>query len=145
MEVKFNMKKLVLFISIFFIIMVTNALSDELVLTTNNCGSKAHDYLELSGVAKIYMCDTAITKVELDSIINYFYNEPCPKEYSNIQNFELNINKIFLSACKPNSIEALNNYNNFSTRIHLRKYKCKSNEETVFNGGNHFAACLQIN
>ena len=48
------MKKLVLFISIFFIIMVTNALSDELVLTTKNiCVSKAHDYLELSGDTKI--------------------------------------------------------------------------------------------
>ena len=67
------MKKLVLSISIFFTILVTNALSDELVLTTNNCGSKAHDYLELSGVGKIYMCDTAITKAELDYIINYFY------------------------------------------------------------------------
>ena len=125
--------------------MVTNALSDELVLTTKNiCVSKAHDYLELSGDTKIYMCDTTITKVELDYIINYFYIKPCPKEYSNIQNLELNINKIYLSACKPNSIEALNNYNNFSTRIHLRKYKCKSNEETVFNGGNRFAAWLQI-
>tara|TARA_Y100000992_G_C20890268_1_gene316058 strand:+ start:105 stop:521 length:417 start_codon:yes stop_codon:yes gene_type:complete len=136
------MKKLVLFISIFFAIIVTNVLSDELVLTNSDCGDKKHDHLSFSDGYIIYLCDTKVNNVKLNTIVNYFYLDSCPVGYNQLPDLDLMIGDETLSACTPMSMDVINENISHYNRVHIYKGACPAGEIGLFAGENSFSGCL---
>ena len=136
------MKKLTLFTLFFLSSLVTSVLSDELVLTTNNC--KSEEYVNQLNLANthIYMCDTEIDNVKLSSVVNYFYNDSCLNGYSELPDLFLYVNENTVSACTPLSLDIINENTNYNDRVRFYKGSCSLNQKTLFSGDDQFAACL---
>ena len=137
------MKKILIYILLITPILIINALSDELILTTELelCSEKNfHNYMEI-GDTEVYLCDLNINNAKFGIVVNYFFQDYCPTSYNELSDLALTIGDDLATLCGTDSLKTIKkNIDNYN-RVRFYKNSCPSEQFVLLEAGN-FQGCL---